>query len=103
MPDIQINAASSVRAKVLAPAKWPWLHPKILAAWLFVMVVLFLGILSIAAIRETTIECRSEPSFATTVNGDPIRLVDGISRLELAHKRRQCRLAVGDVFAVTIP
>jgi hypothetical protein len=90
MPHIRVDTASSVRAKALSASKWLWLHPKILATWLVVMVALYLGILSFAAVREMTIECRSEPGYATTVNGEPVTLADGISRAELAQKRRQC-------------
>jgi hypothetical protein len=81
-----------IRAKALAATRWPWLN-QILAAWFLTMLALCLGILTFAAVREMTIECRSEPGYVTTVNGDPVRLVDGISRLELAQKRLRCRLA----------
>jgi hypothetical protein len=91
----------SARAKALAATRWPWLN-RILGAWLVVMLALCLGILSFAAVREMTIECRREPGYVTTVEGDPIRLVDGISRLELAQKRLRCRLALGDAFGITL-
>jgi hypothetical protein len=69
----------SVRAKALAATRWPWLN-QILAAWLVAMLALWLGVLSFAAVREMTVECRREPSYLLTVNGDPVRLVDGNSR-----------------------
>jgi hypothetical protein len=89
----------SVRAKALAPTKWPWLNPKILAAWLIVMLALYLGILSFAAVREMTIECRREPIYLTTENGDRLTLEDGTTCLVAEQKRRQCRIALGDAFA----
>jgi hypothetical protein len=93
----------SVRAKAVAPSRWSWLHPKILTAWLAVMLAIYLGLLSFAAVREMSIDCRREPGYVTTVNGDPIRLVDGISRLEQAQKHLQCRLALGDAFDISFP
>ena len=89
----------SARAKAVAATEWPWLN-RVLAAWLLAMHALCLGVLSFAAVREMTIDCRREPAYATTVNGDPITLVDGISRLELAQKRLQCRIALGDAFDI---
>jgi hypothetical protein len=93
----------SVRAKALAATRWPWLH-QILAAWLVVMLALWLGILSFAAVREMTIECRREPSYIlTTEKGDRIALEDGTGFLMAEEKRLQCRVALGDAFAVTLP
>jgi len=71
-----------IRAKAITTQQWPWLN-RVLAAWLLAMLALCLGVLAFAAVREMSIECRREPSYVTTVNGDPLRLVDGISRLEL--------------------
>jgi hypothetical protein len=88
--------------RVAAAVQWPWLN-RVFAAWVMVMLALWLGVLSFAAVREMTVECGRKPSYLLTANGDPVRLVDGISRLELAQKRLQCRVAMGDAFAVTIP
>jgi hypothetical protein len=90
-----------IRAKAITTRQWPWLN-RVLAAWLLAMLALCLGVLAFAAVREMSIECRREPSYVTTVNGDPLRLVDGISRLELAQKRLHCRLALGDAFAISL-
>jgi hypothetical protein len=94
MPKIQTKA----RALSVPPsARWPWLN-KIAAAWLLVMLALFLGVLSFAAVREMSVQCRDEASYVLTANGDHVLLVDGISRLESAQKQRKCRLAWGDAF-----
>jgi hypothetical protein len=89
----------SARAKSLAATRWPWLN-RILDAWLLTMLALWLGVLSFAAVRELTVKCGREPSYLLTVNGDPVRLVDGISRLELAQKSLRCRVAMGDAFDI---
>jgi hypothetical protein len=86
----------SVCAKALAATRWPWLNLKILAAWLVV-------ILSFAAVREMTIECRREPIYLTTERGDRLTLEDGTTYLVLEQKRLQCRLALGDAFAISLP
>jgi hypothetical protein len=90
------------RARALAATRWPWLN-QILAAWLTVMLALCLGILSFAAIRETTIECRREPSYLLTEKGDRIALEGGAGYLLLEEKSLQCRLAMGDAFAISFP
>jgi hypothetical protein len=79
-----------------APTRWPWLN-QILAACLVVMVALFLGFLSLAAVREMTVKCRDEPIYITTVNGDRLTLEDGTTFLVAEQKRRECRLVLGDV------
>src|SRR5260370_5148011 len=89
----------SVRAKALA---WPWLN-QIVASWLKVMLALCVGVLSFAAIRETSIECRSEPIYLTTEKGDRLTLEDGTTYLVAEQKRLQCRLALGDAFAISLP
>jgi hypothetical protein len=83
--------ASSARAKELPAAKWPWLD-RIFAAWLMVMIMLCLGLLSFAAVRE----CRREPIRI-------LKLEDGISDLVTEESRLQCGLAKGDAFEISIP
>ena len=101
MPHIRVDTASSVRAKALAPAKWPWLN-LILSAWLLAMLALCLGILTFAAVREMSIECRHEPSrLLTTERGDCLALEDGDGCLLIEEKRLKCRLAWGDAFEIT--
>ena len=87
MPYIRADAAS-VRANALAPSKWLWLHPRILVTWLAVMVALFLGVLSFAAVREMSIECRGEPSrLLTTEGGNCLALEDAESPSALSPSR----------------
>jgi hypothetical protein len=95
-------SAIVVRAKALAASRWPWVN-RVFAAWLVAMVALWFGILSFAAVREMTVECRREPSYLLTEKGDRIALEDGSGYLLLEEKRLQCRLAMGDTFAFTIP
>ena len=85
----------SVCAPAAAAARWPWLN-QIVAAWLVVMLALYLGLLSFAAVREMTIECRREPIYLTTERGDHLTLEDGTTYLVLEQKHLQCRLALGD-------
>jgi hypothetical protein len=54
---------------------WPWLFNRLLSAWLLVMAALLLGVLALAAVAK--IECRDEPQYALTVNGQPLMLEDG--------------------------
>jgi len=101
MQHIRIDPVSSERAKALAPAKWPWLN-QILGAWLLTMLALCLGILTFAAVREMSIECRREPSrLLTTERGDCLALEDGGGCLLIEEKRLQCRFAWGDAFEIT--
>jgi hypothetical protein len=73
--------AISVPAKALARKKWPWLN-HVLAAWLMVMILLYLGLLSLAAVGE--ISCRREQL--------PIlKLEDGVSNLVTEQKYLRCR------------
>jgi hypothetical protein len=82
------------QAKAIAAARWPWLD-WILAAWAAAMLALFLGILTFAAVREMTIECKREPL--------PIfKLEDGISDLVTEEKYLRCRFGLGDR-SVTFP
>ena len=67
------------------------------------MFALCVGVLSFAAIRETSIECRSEPIYLTTEKGDRLTLEDGTTYLVAEQKRLQCRLALGDAFAISLP
>jgi hypothetical protein len=100
MPYIRIEAAS-VRAKALATAKWSWLN-RILGAWLLAMLALCLSILTFAAVREMSIECRREPSYLrTTERGDCLALEDG-GCLLIEEKRLQCRFAWGDAFEIAV-
>jgi hypothetical protein len=91
----------SVCALALAATRWPWLN-QILAAWLVVMLALCLGLLSFAAVREMTIECRREPIYLTTERGDRLTLDDGTTYLVAEQKRRQCQLALGEV-GISLP
>jgi hypothetical protein len=91
----------SARAKALAAVRWPWLH-RIFAAWLIVMLALSLGVLSIAAVRDMTVECRREPSYLLTEKGDRITLESG-GYLLLEEKRLRCRLAWRDAFDISFP
>lgn len=93
----------SVRAKALAATRWPWLN-RVFAAWLVAMLALWLGVLSFAAVREMSVECRREPSYLLTEKGDRIALEGGTGYLLLEEKRLRCQLAMGDAaFAITIP
>lgn len=97
------NGDRSVRAKALPATRWPWLSP-ILAARLTLMLVLFLGgLLSFAAVGQMANQCSREPIYLTTEKGDRLMLEDGTSYLIAEEKRLQCRLALGDAFAITIP
>ena len=91
MPHVQIDARSSARATALAPNLWLWLGPNILIAWLVVMLALCFGIFAFVAVREIAIECRYESGYATTADGEPVKLADGVSRAELAQKQPECR------------
>jgi hypothetical protein len=77
-----------------APTRWSWLH-QMPAAWL--LLALYLGLLSLAAVREMTVKCRDEPIYLTTERGDRLTLDDGTSYLVADQKRRQCQLALGSV------
>jgi hypothetical protein len=101
MPHIQIDALSA-RAKALATGRWSWLN-HIAAAWLMAMLALYHGILSFAAIREMSIECRDEPTYITTVNGDRLTLEDGKTYLVTEQKHRECRVALGETFVILFP
>jgi hypothetical protein len=81
-----------------APTRWPWLN-QMLAAWLL---ALYLGLLSLAAVREMTVKCRDEPIYITTVNGDRLTLEDGTTYLVAEQKRWQCQLALGEV-GISLP
>jgi hypothetical protein len=90
MIELSVPGDRPVRAKAL-PATWPWLG-RILGAWLMVMLALFLGVLSFAAVSEMTVECRREPIYLTTENGDRLTLEDGTGFLMAEEKRLQCRV-----------
>jgi hypothetical protein len=99
MPDIQINAVS-VRALALAPTKWPWLG-RIFAAWVIVMVLLFLGILTFTAIGEMVNECRREPIYRTASDGS-VRVTSRGDARVVNGKQLGCRTALGN-FGMIIP
>ena len=82
-----------------APSKtalrWPWLD-RIFGAWLALMFALYLGLSLVALLK---IDCRPEPIYLTTVNGDPLTLEDEAAFLVAEQRRRECRLAVANAFA----
>ncbi|THD52697.1 MAG: hypothetical protein E8A46_12435 [Bradyrhizobium sp.] len=83
---------------------WPWLGQKILAAWLVMMLALCLGVLSFAAVREMTVDCRRQPNYIlTTETGDRLALEDGVNFLVSEEKHLRCRLAMGDAFDISFP
>lgn len=61
--------------------------------------VLFLGLVSLAAVGETTIACRSEPQYLTLQGGGYL-LLQGGGRLQLYGDRQQCEL---DMAGVRVP
>jgi hypothetical protein len=72
------------KAKMLAPRRWPSLE-RVLAALVWLVVALLLGILSLAAVSE--IDCRRERI--------PIlKLEDGISNLVTEQKYVRCRFRI---------
>jgi hypothetical protein len=91
MPNIRSYAAS---VGVKAPASWPWLNPKIRAAWLAAMVALFLGILSVAAVAEMSKACGREPIYRSTSDGAVRGTGQGGARV-VSGKRLECRTAFG--------
>jgi hypothetical protein len=91
----------TARAKALPMPRWSWLS-RVLAAWLVVMLAFCLGLLSFAAVREMSVECRREPSYLLSAQGNRIRLADGSGYLLLEEKRLRCRFAMGD-YAVSFP
>ena len=82
---------------VAATARWPWLTELRVAGLL--MLLLYFGILSFAAVREMTVECRDEPIYLTTERGDRLTTEDGSSFLVAAEKHRSCRVNFGDQFS----
>jgi hypothetical protein len=76
-----------------APTNWPWLNPMV-AAWLL---AIFLGLISLAAVREMAVGCRDEPIGLALENGGCLMLEDGSGCLALEQKRRQCRVVFGQV------
>jgi hypothetical protein len=79
-----------VRAKAL-PARWLWLDG-LHRAWLITTLLLILGVLTLAAVRELSIECRREPSrLLTTEKGDCLALEEGGGCLLIEEKRLRCR------------
>jgi hypothetical protein len=87
------------RTQTLPASRWPWLD-RVSAAWVAVMVALLLGILTFAAVREISIECKREPDYIlTTENGDRLMLEDGSGFLVSEEKRLHCRFGLGDRFA----
>jgi hypothetical protein len=74
----------SAKAKVLAPRRWPWLE-RVLAALVWLVVALLLGIVSLAAVSE--IDCRRERI-------PTLKLEDGISNLVTEQKYVRCRFGV---------
>jgi hypothetical protein len=89
------------RTQALAASRWPWLN-RVFVSWAAAMVALFLGILTFAAVRETSIECRREPNYLLTAKGDRLALGDGSGYLLLEEESLRCRLGAGDRF-VTLP
>jgi hypothetical protein len=81
------------------PTRWPWLA-RILTARRLLVLALFLGLLSFAAVVELTIQCRDKPNYILATNGGRIMLADGSGFLLLAEKSRVCRLALGNAFAI---
>jgi hypothetical protein len=75
--------------------QWPWLN-RVFAAWVAVMVALLLGVMTFAAVREMTAECRREQGYLLTEEGDRIALEDGSGFLLLEEKSLRCRFGVGD-------
>jgi hypothetical protein len=66
------------------------------------MLLLIVGVLMFAAVREISIECRREPSrLLTTERGDCLAIEEGGSCLLIEEKQLQCRLAWGDAFEIT--
>jgi hypothetical protein len=95
MSEIRANAVP------LSPATWPWWLDRIVAASTRVMILVFLGVLTFAAVRETAKKCSREPIYRTTSDG-PIRVTsEGAARL-VNGKHLECRTAWGDI-GVNIP
>jgi hypothetical protein len=65
-------------------------------AWIALMLVLFFGLLSLAAVREVREDCRSEPQYLMRNSGGYVGRNSG-GRIRLEQDRQQCQLVAGDV------
>jgi hypothetical protein len=84
-------------------ASWPWLN-RIWSAWLLTMLLLVLGVLTLAAVRELSIECRREPNYLLTEKGHPLAIGDGTGYLLVDEKKHlRCRIAWGNAFDIFLP
>jgi hypothetical protein len=93
----------TIRAVAATTAPWPWLSRRVAIAWSVTMLALFLGLLSIAAVSELSIDCRDEPVYLLTEGGDRLMLADGSGFLLTTEKRRTCRLGLGSAFTRLFP
>lgn len=88
------NVDEAVRAKALAPTGWPWVSP-ILAARLTLVLLLFLGLLSFAAVRQMANQCSREPIYRSTSDGAARVTSQGDAR-SVDGKHLGCRTPWGD-------
>jgi hypothetical protein len=63
----------------------------------FLVLALFLGLLSFAAVLQPGVECQSQQGYLQLTDGISYPLTESGGRIRLANEGRQCQLVAGEM------
>jgi hypothetical protein len=72
-------------------------HPRYRRAPIGLLLAMFLGLLSLAAVQAMRVKCRSQPDCFGTGDGSCLAVGEGNAVLGTGTDTKQCQLVMGDV------